>query len=90
MRKFCFALSLVLATPVFAQEVDPARSDLLMQLIRDNGCQMTDVEAGEILPEHGFDKSETRDIIRLWRKEGKLEMAGALALILSEEACTAG
>ena len=90
MRKICFALFLVLTTPALAEEVDPARSDLLMQLIRDNGCKMTDVEADVILPKHGFDRRETRDIIRAWRKEGKLDMGGPLGLILSDDACENG
>lgn len=90
MLRFLVALPLAFATPALAAEVDPARAELLMQLIRENGCQMTDREAGEILPEHGFEMDETRDIVRHWRKEGKLEMAGALALILSQEACQNG
>ncbi len=73
--------------PAFAADVDPARADLLLQLFRDNGCQMTDLEAGEILPDNGFSKKEFRDIIRAWDDKDMLAVKGALRMELTAAAC---
>lgn len=91
MRKFLFSLPLLLCAPVFAgEEIDGDRSDLLLKLIRDNGCKMTNAEAGEILPGHGFTKDETRDIVRSWEDAGWLDAKGSLGLALTEAACADG
>ncbi len=72
------------ALPVAAAD---AASDKLLQLIRDNGCQMTAVEAGETLPQHGFTPDQTRDIIREWDEKGWLDGHGFAGIKLSEAGC---
>ncbi len=77
------ALSLT-ALPVLAGN---NASDKLLQLIRDNGCQMTAVEAGEMLPKHGFTPDQTRDIIREWDENGWLNSHGFAGIKLSDAGC---
>jgi len=62
-------------------------SDKLLKLIRDNGCQMTAIEAGETLPRHGFTPDQTRDIIRDWDKKGWLDGHGFAGIKLSATGC---
>ncbi|WP_299424785.1 hypothetical protein [uncultured Shimia sp.] len=64
-----------------------APSDKLLKLIRDNGCQMTAVEAGEMLPKHGFTPDQTRDIIRDWDEKGWLDGHGFAGIKLSDAGC---
>ncbi len=75
----------ILATPLMAD--DSARSDKLMKLIRDNGCQMTTAEAEEILPKHNFKQDETRDIVRAWAAAGMVDLNGFAGIKLSEKGC---
>ena len=62
-------------------------SDKLLKLIRDNGCQMTAIEAGETLPRHGCTPNQTRDIIRDWDKKGWLDGHGFAGIKLSATGC---
>jgi len=62
-------------------------SDKLLKLIRNNGCHMTAVEAGEMLPKHGFTPDQTRDIIRDWDKKGWLDGHGFAGIKLSDAGC---
>lgn len=79
------ALSLSLtALPALASGDASAK---LLQLIRDNGCQMTAVEAGEMLPKHGFTPDQTRDIIRIWDEKGWLDGHGFAGIKLSDAGC---
>ncbi|MCP4209535.1 MAG: hypothetical protein GY767_21165 [Shimia sp.] len=83
--KVIIAASLSLtALPAFAAG---DTSDKLLKLIRDNGCQMTAVEAGEKLPRHGFTPDQTRDIIRDWDKKGWLDGHGFAGIKLSKAGC---
>ncbi|WP_204113968.1 hypothetical protein [Shimia biformata] len=79
------ATTLSLTVPAWATDGD--RADVLLQLIRDNGCQMTSAEADQMLPEHGFDMSQTRDIVRGWAKDGMVDMNGFAGIKLSEKGC---
>ncbi|SMP23879.1 hypothetical protein [Shimia sagamensis] len=62
-------------------------SDTLLQLIRDNGCQMTAVEAVEILPRYGLMPAQTRDIIRDWDKKKWLADHSIAGVKLSKDGC---
>lgn len=80
-----FAATTLLATPLMAHET--IRSDELLKLIRDNGCQMTTLEADAILPKHNFTMDETRDIVRAWAQDGLVDMNGFAGIKLSEKGC---
>ncbi len=86
MRPAFFALAIALPFGAFAADNRDERSDLLLQLIRDNGCKMTTAEADEMLPKHDFTKSETRDIIRAWGEQDMVEMKG-MVIQLSDKGC---
>jgi len=88
MRLFSLALCLLFSSSALAQTQE--KSDLLLKLIRDNGCQMTNAEAGGVLPQQGFTKSETRDIVRVWEEKGMLDLKGFAGIKLSEDACSGG
>ncbi len=59
----------------------------LLEIIRANGCQITQEEADRLLPPHGFTKDQTRKIGRKWKKKGMLSTKVWGALALKEEAC---
>ena len=89
MRPALFALAFMLPFGALAQTAAASgeeRSDLLLQLIRDNGCKMTTAEADDMLPKHDLTKSETRDIIRSWGEQGMVEMKG-MVIQLSDKGC---
>ncbi|WP_323036509.1 hypothetical protein [Pararhodobacter sp.] len=46
-------------------EFAPERGAALVAILRANDCTMTDQQAGEILPDQGFDPVITRDIVTL-------------------------
>lgn len=46
-------------------DFDPARGADLISIIRENGCALTDQQAGEILPGQDFSPDMTRDIVTL-------------------------
>jgi hypothetical protein len=62
-------------------------SETLLQLIRDNGCQMTAIEAVEILPKYGLMPDQTRDIIRDWDKKEWLADHSIAGVKLSKAGC---
>jgi hypothetical protein len=65
-----------------------ARTDLLVELIQENGCRMTGEEAAELLPEHDFTKEETRAITTELFYEGLIRIDRATdTLILTTESC---
>ncbi len=72
------------AFPAMASE---DASDTLLQLIRDNGCRMTAVEAVEILPRYGLMPAQTRDIIRDWDKKDWLADHSIAGIKLSKTGC---
>lgn len=85
-------LARIMATATLSLTALPAlaandASDKLLKLIRDNGCQMTAVEAGETLPRHGFTPDQTRDIIRDWDEKGWLDGHGFAGIKLSDAGC---
>lgn len=87
-RSILLSLALLgMALPHTAKAENSERSDLLLMLIRENGCQMSNAEAQEILPEHAFTQDETRDIIRIWEENGLVEAKG-LSITLSQKGCT--
>ncbi|EBA15519.1 CTP synthetase [Roseobacter sp. SK209-2-6] len=86
MRLFSLALCLLFSSSALAQTQE--KSDLLLKLIRENGCQMTNAEAGGILPQNGFTKSETRDIIRAWEEKGMLDIRGFAGIKLTTATCS--
>lgn len=91
MRKILVALSLLAASPAFALDiVDVERSNLLLQLIRDNGCSMTEELAETLLPENGFTKKEVGAILRAWETADWIAEMSDRGITLREESCTAG
>ncbi len=91
MRKILVALSLLAASPAFALDiVDVERSNLLLQLIRDNGCSMTEELAETLLPENGFTKKEVGAILRAWETADWIAGMSDRGITLREESCTAG
>lgn len=56
-------------------EFEPARGADLVAIIRANDCAMTDQQAGEILPDQGFDPVITRDIVTLMLETGLAAIA---------------
>ena len=82
------AAAAVFATPLIAG--DTTRSDELLQLIRQNECQMTAAEADEILPKHNFTQVETRDIIRAWAADGMVDVKSIAGIKLSQKGCQGG
>lgn len=49
----------------WSPEFEPARGAELVAIIRNNDCGMSDQQAGEMLPDLGFDPGITRDIVTL-------------------------
>ncbi|KPA22228.1 hypothetical protein shim_16750 [Shimia sp. SK013] len=80
-----FAAATLIATPLIANQ--PERADLLMKLIRANGCQMTSVEADEILPQRGSPMDETRIVFLSWIPDGLVEMHEFEGIKLSDKGC---
>lgn len=80
-----FTAASLLATPLMAD--DSTRAEDLLKLIRDNGCQMTTAEAGDILPQHNFTMDETRDLVRALAEDGMVDMNGFAGVKLSEKGC---
>lgn len=83
--KFLPFLGVLAAGPTVA--AGTATPELLLQLIRENGCQMTFVEADQILPENGFEQAQVRDIVREWEGKGMLDARGFAGIALSEKGC---
>ncbi|KPD13728.1 hypothetical protein [Phaeobacter sp. 11ANDIMAR09] len=91
MLKILVALSLLAASPAFALDiVDVERSNLLLQLIRDNGCSMTEELAETLLPENGFTKKEVGAILRAWETADWIAEMSDRGITLREKSCTAG
>ncbi|PRY23730.1 hypothetical protein CLV78_104222 [Aliiruegeria haliotis] len=59
-------------------------ANLLLQLIRENGCKMTMAEADVLLPRHGFSMSLTRDIVRDMAESGLVAADGFAGIELSK------
>ncbi len=65
-----------------------ARTDLLIDLVEENGCSMTGEEANEILPEHDFTREETQQITAALFSEGLIRIdRDTDTLILTTEGC---
>ena len=76
------------ATAATAQTVDPDRRALFVKLVEDNGCKMTNAQAGQILPANGFDRSEMMEIVFQLEDEKLAEVDGAAGVItLKTENC---
>jgi len=68
----------------------PERAADFIAVLRGNGCAMTDVEAGEILPDHEFSPALSRDIVTVMLEVGMAEISqDALEVRLSETLCAA-
>jgi hypothetical protein len=73
----------VLAASIAQAQADPAED--LANLIRDNGCRMTEAEAGQMLPARGFDREQVSKIVEAWfasgyaRRDGRRRRRGLLA-----------
>ena len=83
--KFLPFLCFLTTTPAFATE--KATPELLLKLIRENGCQMTLAEADKILPKHGFTQAQTREIVGVWDEKGMLASRGFAGIALNDKGC---
>ena len=86
------ALIAMIATvsgPIAAEaQVDETRLALLVSIICDNGGQMETEEAATVLPKHGFDMSETQDIVAVLERRGQVvPTQGIATLKLTPDAC---
>ncbi|MEL6167976.1 MAG: hypothetical protein AAFR35_04750 [Pseudomonadota bacterium] len=89
MRSAPAYAALLAAGPVLAHEYDTPRMQLLIALIAENGCQMSDTEADETLPGYGFTRHETRQIIGDLLFDGRAFVDRASGTVrLTEEDCT--
>lgn len=71
-------------------EFEPARAADLVAIIRGNDCSMSDQQAGEILPDQGFDPIITRDIVTLMLETDLATVRDdGLSVSLSAELCAA-
>jgi len=74
----------------WAPDFDPARGAELIAIIRGNDCEMTDAQAGDILPDQGFGPGITRDIVTLLMETGMASVsADGSAVGLSPALCAA-
>lgn len=75
------AAALVCAAPLAAQE---DREALFVRVIAENGCAMTTEQAAAIMPRHGFDMIESRQITKALVAQGRAFVTpggGAIRLI---------
>lgn len=80
------ALALVLAaSPALA--VDDERTNLLLKLIRDNGCQMSESDAADILPKHNFTRDESRQLAQALVAAGMADIGGEAGIKLTDKGC---
>lgn len=71
-------------------DFDPARGAELVGIIRNNDCGLSDEQAGEILPDQGFDPEITRDIVALMLETDLAEISNdGFAVTLSDALCSA-
>lgn len=70
------------------ERVDPARGAAFVQLVRANGCTMTEAQAEASLPAQGFTPDEVQDIAGLLMVTGRAGMAGD-AFALDPALCAA-
>ncbi|MEL6167974.1 MAG: hypothetical protein AAFR35_04740 [Pseudomonadota bacterium] len=60
---------------------DPERRALFVDLVEALGCEMNNAQAAEILPTHGFDRSEMIEIVYQLEDEGLAERDGASGVL---------
>ncbi len=63
-------------------QTDPA--EYLANVIRDNGCRMTEAEAEEKLPTLGFNREQVSRIVARWLESGYARRDGDTLVLLSE------
>ncbi len=73
---------------VLAATAADSRTDLLVELVEENGCTMSGEEASAILPKHDFSKEETQEITAELFAEGLIRIDRQTdTLILTTEGC---
>ncbi|MDJ0825940.1 MAG: hypothetical protein QNJ16_10600 [Rhodobacter sp.] len=71
-----------------AHDIDTPRMQLLIALIAQNGCAMTDRVADAELPQYGFTRHETRQIVADLMQDGRAQIEPSTATVrLNPEEC---
>ena len=80
-------LIFLLLSTVAANAVENSRVELLLQLVRENGCQMTDATAGQVLPANGFTREEVSEIEKILDARGLIDKTKMGIFALTSEGC---
>ena len=88
MRRALLLTACVLCPALAAAESEVEFHDRFIEAIRDNGCHMTEDEAGAKLPQLGFEKDAVFALVVQLQAEGVIELdADKFNLVLHAEGC---